>query len=179
MDGPRYTKENAISLGMETFPYLGIGAVYWLLRYRNKQKQKMIDQGATNNGKGGEQVWISSTTSDLLIIFNSKATCCNFLSSLRYGMMSKSDTPPTIHLQTSTCNELCFITGQEQTIIRHIRRMRESPKWDIEQKLLHVVFRVRYAGKSFESTQLLVILKRDQVAERLTIQYYKAEDIQN
>jgi len=42
-------------LGIETIAYLGISAVYLLLRYRNNQKQKLIDQGVTDNGKEGDQ----------------------------------------------------------------------------------------------------------------------------
>jgi hypothetical protein len=40
---------------METIACLGIGAVYLLLRWRNNQKQKLIDQGVTDNGNEGDQ----------------------------------------------------------------------------------------------------------------------------
>lgn len=46
---------NAVSLGMEFVAMLGIVAIYLLLRYRNNEKQRLIAQGATDNGKEGDQ----------------------------------------------------------------------------------------------------------------------------
>jgi hypothetical protein len=54
-DSPRYVKGNAISLGMETVACLGVGAVWVLLKRRNTNKQKLIDEGETENGKLGDQ----------------------------------------------------------------------------------------------------------------------------
>jgi len=54
-DGPRYIMGNSVSLGMETIACVGIGAVYLLLKRRNMEKQKLINQGITNNGKFGDQ----------------------------------------------------------------------------------------------------------------------------
>lgn len=52
---PRYIMGNAVSLGMEFVAMLGIVAIYLLLRYRNNEKQRLIAQGATDNGKEGDQ----------------------------------------------------------------------------------------------------------------------------
>lgn len=46
---------NAVSLGMETAAMFGIVAIYLLLRYRNNQKEKLIAEGATENGKQGDR----------------------------------------------------------------------------------------------------------------------------
>ncbi|KAJ9639170.1 hypothetical protein H2204_003780 [Knufia peltigerae] len=54
-DGPRYIMGNAVSLGMETAAMFGIVAIYLLLRYRNNQKEKLIAEGATENGKQGDR----------------------------------------------------------------------------------------------------------------------------
>ena len=51
----RYIKGNAISLGMETIPYLSIIAMYILLKRRNRKKQELIHQRITDNGKKGDQ----------------------------------------------------------------------------------------------------------------------------
>ncbi len=53
--GPRYTMGNAVSLGMEFTAMLGIVAIYLLLRHRNNEKEKLIAQGATDNGKQGDR----------------------------------------------------------------------------------------------------------------------------
>ncbi|KAL6251349.1 hypothetical protein RBB50_001557 [Rhinocladiella similis] len=54
-DGPRYVMGNAVSLGMEAAAMFGIVVIYLLLRYRNNQKEKLIAQGATENGKQGDR----------------------------------------------------------------------------------------------------------------------------
>jgi hypothetical protein len=48
-------KGNAISLGMEAVACLGIPVIYMLLKWRNKKKQELIDEGITCNGKKGDQ----------------------------------------------------------------------------------------------------------------------------
>jgi hypothetical protein len=40
---------------METAAMLGIVAIYLLLRHRNNEKQKLIAQGTTDNGKQGDR----------------------------------------------------------------------------------------------------------------------------
>jgi hypothetical protein len=53
--GPRYVMGNAVSLAMEAVAMCGIIAIYLLLRHRNNEKQKLIAQGATDNGKEGDR----------------------------------------------------------------------------------------------------------------------------
>ncbi|PVH74234.1 high-affinity nicotinic acid transporter [Cadophora sp. DSE1049] len=54
-DGPRYQLGNGLSLGFEAIACLSVIAVYLLLRSRNAKKQKLIGEGATNNGKEGDE----------------------------------------------------------------------------------------------------------------------------
>lgn len=54
-DGPRYLMGNAISAGMETLALCGVLAVWWTLRRRNLEKQKLRDQGVEDNGKEGDR----------------------------------------------------------------------------------------------------------------------------
>ncbi len=46
---------NAISLGMEVIAMVGVIIIYFLLRSRNMKKRKLINEGATENGKGGDK----------------------------------------------------------------------------------------------------------------------------
>jgi hypothetical protein len=46
---------NSVSLGVEAFASLIIIAMYLLVRRRNQQKEKLVAQGATENGKLGDQ----------------------------------------------------------------------------------------------------------------------------
>ncbi|KAF5000350.1 hypothetical protein FGRMN_1818 [Fusarium graminum] len=54
-DAPRYVKGNAISLGGEVIALLGVGLIYVLLKYRMRQKAKMLAMGHGSNGKEGDQ----------------------------------------------------------------------------------------------------------------------------
>ncbi|KAH8700227.1 major facilitator superfamily domain-containing protein [Talaromyces proteolyticus] len=54
-DAPRYILGNAISLTMEVVAMTGIGIIFLLLRSRNNKKQKLIDEGVTDNGKDGDK----------------------------------------------------------------------------------------------------------------------------
>ena len=54
-DAPRYVPGNATSLGMEAGAILCVWLVYFLMRWRNQKKQKLIDQGVTDNGKEGDE----------------------------------------------------------------------------------------------------------------------------
>ncbi|KIX92931.1 uncharacterized protein Z520_11407 [Fonsecaea multimorphosa CBS 102226] len=54
-DGPRYVMGNSVSLGVEAFASLIVIAMYLLVRRRNQQKEKLVAQGATENGKLGDQ----------------------------------------------------------------------------------------------------------------------------
>lgn len=53
-DGPRYIMGNAISLGAESLSLIGVGLIYLLLKYRMKQKNKLIAEGKESNGKEGD-----------------------------------------------------------------------------------------------------------------------------
>ena len=55
VDGPRYLVGNAVSAGMETLALCGVVAVWWTLRWRNLEKQKLRAQGVEDNGKIGDQ----------------------------------------------------------------------------------------------------------------------------
>jgi hypothetical protein len=52
--GPRYVQGNGISAGLTVVAAFLYAACYLLLRRRNQQKQKMLDEGATTNGKEGD-----------------------------------------------------------------------------------------------------------------------------
>jgi hypothetical protein len=54
-DGPRYVKGNAISAGLEVLAVLFVVAAWFVLRKRNAAKDKMIADGATTNGKEGDE----------------------------------------------------------------------------------------------------------------------------
>ncbi|KAI5247863.1 high-affinity nicotinic acid transporter [Aureobasidium subglaciale] len=54
-DGPRYLMGNAVSAGMETLALCGVVAVWWTLRRRNMQKEKLRAEGVEDNGKIGDQ----------------------------------------------------------------------------------------------------------------------------
>lgn len=46
---------NSVSLGMEAMALAGVGALYMLLRTRDAKKQKLLDSGASDNGKEGDR----------------------------------------------------------------------------------------------------------------------------
>jgi hypothetical protein len=54
-DGPRYLMGNAVSAGMETLALCGVVVVWWTLRRRNLEKEKLRSQGVEDNGKDGDQ----------------------------------------------------------------------------------------------------------------------------
>jgi hypothetical protein len=54
-DAPRYIIGNSISLACECIALLGVGAIYLVLRSRNMKKEKLIADGATENGKEGDR----------------------------------------------------------------------------------------------------------------------------
>ena len=60
------------------------------------------------------------------------------------------DTSSAINLKASASNELRLITRQEQTVIRHILRFRQSAQRDVEEELLYVVFRIWNSHKGLE-----------------------------
>jgi len=49
-DAPRYIMGNAVSLGGEVIALLCIGLLYALLKYRMRQKERMLAQGLESNG---------------------------------------------------------------------------------------------------------------------------------
>jgi hypothetical protein len=53
--GPRYVPGNAISAGLTIVAAFLYASCWLLLRYRNNKKAKMIAEGATDNGKEGDQ----------------------------------------------------------------------------------------------------------------------------
>ncbi|KAH8898791.1 MFS general substrate transporter [Thozetella sp. PMI_491] len=53
-DSPRYLKGNAVSLACEAVACLGVGAIWWMLRRRDRKKEELIAQGIENNGYGDE-----------------------------------------------------------------------------------------------------------------------------
>ncbi|KAI4756595.1 high-affinity nicotinic acid transporter [Aureobasidium sp. EXF-3400] len=55
VDGPRYLMGNAVSAGMETLALGGVVVVWWVLRRRNLEKEKLRAQGIEDNGKNGDQ----------------------------------------------------------------------------------------------------------------------------
>ncbi|KAK7427316.1 hypothetical protein QQZ08_006253 [Neonectria magnoliae] len=54
-DAPRYIMGNAVSLGGEVIALISIGFVYMLLKYRMKQKDRLLAEGKDSNGKEGDQ----------------------------------------------------------------------------------------------------------------------------
>lgn len=54
-DGPRYITGNSISLAFEAGAIVVIWVMFFLLRSRNKAKEKMIADGASDNGKEGDR----------------------------------------------------------------------------------------------------------------------------
>lgn len=54
-DQPRYLLGNSLSLGFEFLALLLIGAIYLLLKYRMRQKQRLLSEGTESNGKEGDQ----------------------------------------------------------------------------------------------------------------------------
>ncbi|OAA64952.1 high-affinity nicotinic acid transporter [Cordyceps fumosorosea ARSEF 2679] len=54
-DAPRYILGNSLSLGFEALALVSVALIYMLLRYRTKQKEKLISQGVESNGKEGDQ----------------------------------------------------------------------------------------------------------------------------
>jgi hypothetical protein len=55
MDALRYVIRNAVSLACECVALLGVGAIYLVLRSRNIKKEKLIVDGAMENGKEGDR----------------------------------------------------------------------------------------------------------------------------
>ncbi|KAK5055421.1 hypothetical protein LTR84_013171 [Exophiala bonariae] len=53
-DAPRYVSGNAVSLGLEAVAFCGVIAIYFLLKWRNRQKEKMLASGVENTGKEGD-----------------------------------------------------------------------------------------------------------------------------
>jgi hypothetical protein len=53
--GPRYVPGNAVSAGLTVVAGFLYAACWFLLRRRNQQKAKLIAEGATTNGKEGDQ----------------------------------------------------------------------------------------------------------------------------
>lgn len=53
--GPRYVPGNAISAGLTIVAGFLYASCWFLLRRRNMKKMKLIAQGATTNGKEGDQ----------------------------------------------------------------------------------------------------------------------------
>jgi MFS family permease len=54
-DAPRYVKGNAISLGGEAVALLCVGLISALLKYRMRQKERLLAEGKESNGKQGDQ----------------------------------------------------------------------------------------------------------------------------
>jgi hypothetical protein len=54
-EGPRYVKGNAISAGLEVVAVVFVVAAWFILRQRSLKKTKMIEEGATTNGKEGDE----------------------------------------------------------------------------------------------------------------------------
>lgn len=53
--GPRYVQGNAISAGLTIVAGFLYASCWFLLRKRNVKKSKLIAEGATTNGKEGDQ----------------------------------------------------------------------------------------------------------------------------
>ncbi|CAH0034662.1 unnamed protein product [Clonostachys rhizophaga] len=54
-DKPRYIKGNAVSLGLEAGALVSVVLIYTLLRRRMTQKEQLLAEGKTENGKHGDQ----------------------------------------------------------------------------------------------------------------------------
>lgn len=54
-DQPRYLLGNSLSLGFEALALAVPGLIYILLKRRTREKQRLISEGATSNGKVGDQ----------------------------------------------------------------------------------------------------------------------------
>ncbi|KAJ6783921.1 hypothetical protein PWT90_03788 [Aphanocladium album] len=54
-DAPRYIVGNSISLGFESLALACVALIYMLLRYRTRQKEKLLSEGVESNGKEGDQ----------------------------------------------------------------------------------------------------------------------------
>ncbi|UNI23800.1 hypothetical protein JDV02_009597 [Purpureocillium takamizusanense] len=53
-DQPRYILGNSLSLGFESGALVGVAAIYFLFKYRMRQKEKLLSQGIESNGKEGD-----------------------------------------------------------------------------------------------------------------------------
>jgi hypothetical protein len=53
--GPSYIKGNSVSLALEFTAGCGIVAIYFLLKSRDKEKEKDVAQGVTDNGRDGDR----------------------------------------------------------------------------------------------------------------------------
>ena len=92
-DSPRYTIGNSVSLSYEALALIGVGAIYVVLRRRNLAKEKLIAQGATENGKEATKFYISSISCNKmdgdscgtsLIVFGSAVNLTYLLSPYLY-----------------------------------------------------------------------------------------------
>ncbi|CAD0029674.1 unnamed protein product, partial [Aureobasidium pullulans] len=54
-DGPRYLMGNGVSAGTETLALCGVVAVWWTLRRRNLEKEKLRGRGVEDNGMDGDR----------------------------------------------------------------------------------------------------------------------------
>ncbi|KAG9253654.1 major facilitator superfamily transporter [Emericellopsis atlantica] len=54
-DAPRYVKGNAISLAGEAVALLCVGLLYALLKYRMREKKRLLDESKESNGKQGDR----------------------------------------------------------------------------------------------------------------------------
>ncbi|THZ50704.1 high-affinity nicotinic acid transporter [Aureobasidium pullulans] len=54
-DGPRYLMGNGVSAGTETLALCGVVAVWWTLRRRNLEKEKLRGSGVEDNGMDGDR----------------------------------------------------------------------------------------------------------------------------
>lgn len=54
-DAPRYIMGNAISLGGDVIALICIGLIYALLKYRMREKERLLAEGKESNGKEGDQ----------------------------------------------------------------------------------------------------------------------------
>ena len=53
-DEPRYILGNSLSLGFEAGALVGVASMYFLFKYRMRQKEKLLSQGVESNGKEGD-----------------------------------------------------------------------------------------------------------------------------
>jgi hypothetical protein len=53
-DAPRYIMGNAISLGSEFIALLCVGLLYVLLKWRMREKERLLAEGKDSNGKQGD-----------------------------------------------------------------------------------------------------------------------------